>query len=38
MTGLIVENVHTQRPGGTILVVDRADADHLRPGRLWTQD
>jgi hypothetical protein len=28
----------TQRTGETILVVDRADADYVRPGRLWTQD
>ena len=28
----------TQRTGETILVVDCADADYVRPGRLWTQD
>jgi hypothetical protein len=28
----------TQDTGETILVVDRADADYVRPGRLWTQD
>jgi hypothetical protein len=28
----------TQRTGETILVVDRADADYVQPGRLWTQD
>ena len=27
----------TQRTGETILVVDRADADYVRPGRLWTE-
>jgi hypothetical protein len=27
----------TQDTGETILVVDRADADYVRPGRLWTQ-
>ena len=26
----------TQRTGETILVVDRADADYVQPGRLWT--
>jgi hypothetical protein len=26
-----------QRTGETILVIDRADADYVRPGRLWTQ-
>jgi hypothetical protein len=28
----------TQDTGETILVVDRVDADYVRPGRLWTQD
>lgn len=27
----------TRRTGETILVVDRADAEYVRPGRLWTQ-
>jgi hypothetical protein len=28
----------TRRSGETILVVDRADADYVQPGRLWTQE
>ena len=28
----------TRRTGETILVVDRADAKYVEPGRLWTQD
>jgi hypothetical protein len=28
----------TQVTGETILLVDRADAEYVRPGRLWTQD
>jgi hypothetical protein len=27
----------TRRTGETILVVDRADAEYVQPGRLWTQ-
>jgi hypothetical protein len=28
----------TQRTGETILVVDRADADYVKAGRLWTAE
>jgi hypothetical protein len=28
----------TQRTGETILVVDRADADYVKVGRLWTAE
>ena len=28
----------TQRTGETILVVDRADADYVQVGRLWTAE
>ncbi len=28
----------TRRTGETILVVDRADAEYVRPGRIWTED
>lgn len=28
----------TLRTGETILVIDRADADQVQPGRVWTQE
>jgi hypothetical protein len=29
---------HTERTGETILVVDRADAEYVKAGRLWTAE